>query len=331
MRAGSLSDPRVVALLGKHFVPVVMTELVTRDLIEDPRDVALLEKYDRERAESGRNPGLQGGEREVFLTPDGELVDVFLSLHHGSRTTEHQGHEYHGQFGREERASPDAAVAHFFESASLAYERSFGALPRDWRRLLDGTAPEVARVRAARIPASLPSDDGLTLRLWVRADVLMYEGLVGYELVHLDASEARSLLPERLRPGARSSWPRALFVRLARSAYPRGAGVLVALADSSVHGAIETTLLGSSSGKLRGRFAGSFRLEPATDAERSRRRTYKPYRRTRGELIGDFVWNEKDARFESFRLVSRNGSSTFSHGRSEEQSYQLGVELLGRD
>ena len=51
MRAGLLSDPRVVVALRTLFVPVHMTALNTAHCMHDPRDEALLKEVLQERGE----------------------------------------------------------------------------------------------------------------------------------------------------------------------------------------------------------------------------------------------------------------------------------------
>jgi len=316
-------------MLRKYFITVEMTELSTKELIQDPGDVALLEKYNSPAGQknlrsSWRRFGLVGGEREVFFTPDGKMVDIFLSLHCGEATTEGQK----GLFLAAARAAPESAVERFFEGAATAFEQTAGALPRDWKKLRDGTAPEVEQVRreVVKLPEGEPT--GLTLRVSVRADVVMYERLVGFESIHVSDRDARRLLPGTLVKGGTQRWPRQMMLRLGRVAYPRGAGVLVTLADASIHGSVETEITEVEPGTVRGRFSGSFQLAPTDTSERSRRPSYSPYRSTSGDLIGDFEWNVEQSRFTKFRLVSRDATSKFHHGRESARWYQLGVELV---
>ena len=324
MRAGSLSDARIVALLRTHFVCVHMPELVTKHLIRNKEDLALLEKYDAqlaERAPGFLTPRLQGGEREVFFTPEGELVDIFLSLNAGSQKQK--------QYSRSSRARPEAAVRRFFRGARKALRRVYGRVPDDFASLRDGSAPAVAAASKASTARRKAHKDGLDLLVWVRNDLLMYEALVGDDLLRMSASEARSLLPAKLAAGQQIEWPAKLFRRFAHCSYPRGAGVHMKLADSSITGRLATRIDRVEGGLVSGRFVGELGLAAPTLAERGYRKHYRPFRKASARLVGDFVWNERAARFKSFRLVSKEGRGEYGSGIGKPTAkYALAVELL---
>ncbi len=286
MRAGSLSDARVVAALRKYFVPVHIPMLSTADLIGDPRDRALLEKYN-----GGPTGGwFWGGVREVFFAPDGKQLALFMLIYPGPRQQ--------SQLVRRVRAKPKAAVRRWFEEAGRALVRVRGALPKDWDALRRGTAPEVAAIAAVKPPATRPKGD-VALRVDVRNDQLMYESLVGTDWLVLSHEEARALLPERLEPGTRRAWPRKLVLRLGRASYPKGIPYLD-LADASIEGAL-----------VRGRMIGRLKLAPRTDPERGRRPTARSFRWARCRLRGEFTWDKKRRRFTRLVLASLDGKVNF--------------------
>lgn len=334
MRAGSLSDPRIIAMLRKHFVCVEMTELVTKDLIEDPRDVALLEKYDRQLRQLPlhRRASLDGGEREVFITPDGELVRVILSLHCGNpEGTMRLGYKMVGQFSCADRAKPDMAVERFFDVARETLEKSRIDIPRDWAALRAGTHPMVARVRDEAVPQPVRRDQDVLLQAWVRADVIYYESLVGRSLIPLSRDAARDLIAQDLVKGAIQTCNRRLFETLFSSCYPKGAGVLVDLEPDSIQGALQSEVTRVDGNHVQGRLRGTLRLAPKTQRERSRRKSYSPWRESRCELVGDFCYDRKARQFTRLRIVSKRGVSSFAHGRSPKtQAYALGLELVKR-
>ncbi|MCC6672591.1 MAG: hypothetical protein IT458_16115 [Planctomycetes bacterium] len=327
MRAGTLSDTRVLALLQRHFVCVHLPELCTKDLIADPEDLALLERLHRDalarRGGDGLGwPGFFGGEREAFLTPDGELVDMFLSLNVGTKEQR--------QYTPAARARPDAAVERFFRAARAVLQRVHGEVPEDLEALRDGTHPDVASRAAAAIPTPPPAPAGVQrLRVWVRNDLVMYESLVGHNLLDLDATQARALLPEKPAPQARQEWPRAAVLRLARAAYPRAAGVLLEVRDESIDGSVTSEVLAVHGDTVRGTFRGALRLSAERLEERGRRDSYRPFRGADAELAGDFEFDLAKGCFTSLRLVSTSGSGRFQHHpKVESLPYAIGVELL---
>lgn len=326
MRAGSLSDPRVVALLREHFVCVHMTELVTRHLIQDPDDVALLEKYEQELQETRPpylTPSLQGGEREVFFTPDGELVDIFLSLNKGQKGQQ--------QYSVKGRRDPRAAVRHFFRAAGHVLRKTHGKLPANFESLRDGTAPAVAVARKSSITLPEPDSDHTDLRVWVRNDLLMYDGLVGFDTCRLTPEEARRLLPPKLEKGAATDWPVALFRRFGHATYPRGAGVLLSLEDESITGKVRATVERVSGNLVSGTLRGHIKLEAPTQKERGYRKHYRPFRSAEADLVGDFTWNAARGSFESLRLVSKNGTGHYAGGYGKlEGDWTIGAELVSR-
>ncbi len=314
MRAGSLSDPRIVAVLQKYFVCVHMTELCAKDLIKDPADVALLERYHK-----SSNGMFFGGEREAFFTPDGRLLDVFLSLHAGDSQMTAAG-----------RLAVDPAVTRFLRSAANAYEKTHGSLPEDWRALCRGVAPEVAAVRAAKPPKQTAAAGELRLRLAMRHDWMLYTDLSGWEHIVFRDAECLPMVPDG-RVDAMRRWPRKMFLRLARSLYPRGGGVVVDVEDASITGFLESRATQVTATEIRGTIRGTFELRPQSDRERSRRDTYRPFLWSRGKLSGDFVWNRKQQRFTKLRMVGVDAkikSTWTERGDQGVHTCLLGIESL---
>jgi len=254
------------------------TLLGTGFLIERAEDRALLEAL----AEKHGRRHFHGGEREIFFTPGGELIRVGMTLHAG-------GHA-HEQMTRANRAKPERAVERFFRYAAEALRRVHGRLPDGFEAPGDGLDPAVEPARA----------DG-TLRIWVRNDRLMYEGLVGESRITLTAEEAERLA----RAGA---WPRDLFVRLGRQCFPRGE-VYVDLAPESVEGGIETFDVAREDGVVRGRFRGGLELRPRRAIERGRRAA--SFRWAEARVAGDFAFDASAKRLTSFRLASTDGAANF--------------------
>lgn len=322
MRAGTLSDHRVLALLRRHFVCVHLPELVTRHLIEDPADLALIERYDRECRASKRGwPGLHGGEREVFLAPDGELLDVFLSLNVGTQAQR--------QYTLVARATPEVAVRRFFAAAKVALRHTTAGVPDDFAALRDGTHPAVEAIAALVPDAPAPPDDARQhVAVHVRNDLVMYESLAASSWFSLDRAQARAILPDPSTAGQTNAWPRELVLALARAAYPRGAGVLLDLADESIEGDVTTSIELSDLGVTVGTFTGQLTMTADTPEERGRRSSYRPFRSLTFALVGDFAFDATTGRFTAFRLASTSADLRCASGKNEKAlAYELGAEL----
>lgn len=278
MRAGSLSDPRVVAVLRKYFVCVHVPELCTEELIRLDEDRRWFKALDARLAGDRPHGPFYGGVREAFFAPDRTPINRFATLYPGDFAD--------SQLVRRTRARPDAAVTKFFRHAAAAMRAVHDDLPADWPAFVDGTAPEVEAVR--RLP--IPDDPPGTVRAWVRNDRLMYEGLVGGECITLSSDELRRLVPDPPTAGASTAWPRELFVRIARACYPRGE-VWIALEDASIHGLVETRVTHRADGHVYATLDGTLRLEPQTARERGRRASCLAWARTslRGEIVVDMA------------------------------------------
>lgn len=325
MRAGSLSDARVVALLQKYFVCARMPELSTKELIRDPRDVELLQRLHGEATstEYPTRPGFFGGEREAFFTPDGEIVEVFLSLGTQGKPD--------SQFLAEQRAKPEAKVQRFLGKAARALELAHGELPADFAALCDGTAPEVAAVRASAVPAPPACAEGIALRVSVRNDRAMYTELCGTDAVVFAATELQALLPDPGTGERELEWPRAAFLRIAHASYPRGE-VWPRLRDESVHGSLRTLVTEVTPSTVSGTFAGTLALLPTSREELGARKEARMQFELRTALAGDFVFDRAAGRFTSLRIASQDAKVVHVWGGREvpDERYWLGVELLQR-
>ncbi len=322
MRAGSLSDPRVLALLEACFVPVHVTELCTQSLLADPRDAGILQRlHDANRAARGAFAvGFWGGEREAFLDLDGELLDVFLSL--GQQT------EADSQFLVEQRQRPEARVQEFFRRAARALRASTGAVPPEFAACRDGTSKRVAAFASWSMPCpELPAGQ-VGLQVHVRNDRVMYTDLVGTALLRLSAAQARSLLPDLESGSTSRTWPQPLFLRLAHLTYPRG-HVAPRLADSSITGEVRTLVDAAAGDEVRGRFAGHLDLDPRDPEELGFRKEARTDFRLQCGLVGEFCFDRRQGRFTALRLVSQNAELRHRWPGREHalDRYALGVEL----
>lgn len=326
MRAGSLSDPRIVALLTEHFVCARIPELCTKSLIPDRRDVELLERLHADAMQlsvPGR-VGFLGGEREAFLSPDGELLDVFLTL--GT-----QGHE-DSQFQHVQRRKPEAAVQMFFRQAAAALRTVTGGLPADFEALRDGTAPAVEQARRALRPQGKVPAGQTVLRVSVRNDRLMYSALVGDELWLLAKEQARALLPGTLAAGSTSRWPDSSFLALAHQTYPRG-HVAPQLDDESITGGITTRITTADGDLVRGTFTGALGQEPSRPGELGMRDNARVSWKLSATLRGDFEFDRARGEFTRLRLASVASElehTRFSRPEYPKEGYWLGVELVNR-
>jgi hypothetical protein len=162
VRAGLLSDPRVVVALRTLFVPVHCSALNTPHCMRDPRDVELLRSH-----AGAATDRFIGGEREAFLLPDGTMQRVFLSLNQGSSS----------QYTAAKRRA-DSATREFRHHGAIALRDSGdGEVPAEWRRLWDGEHEALAPLadERPRWPAPPPGRQGF--RVFVRNSYKMYDDL----------------------------------------------------------------------------------------------------------------------------------------------------------
>jgi hypothetical protein len=326
VRAGSLSEPRIIALLQTHFLCVHVPELQTEDLIPDRRDVALiraldqqLQKAPRGRFGNGAGARLLAGEREVFLTPDGEIVDIFLSLNAGGSGK--------NQYTDAVRRAPEAAVARFFAGAAKALLATHGELPADFDALRDGTAPQVAAV-AAWQPPPLTAPDGaaLALRAHTRSDFVMYEALTGSTTVTYTSEELLQLAPAA-DVDATTKWPTDLARRLCATLYPKGGGVVLEFAPESITAEIVLTTKAVDGALRRGVVQGRYELRADTADERGRRASYRPFRACEGTFTGTFEFDTATGTFRAFTTAA-DGTTSFQHGEVKQGRHRAAVELL---
>lgn len=315
MRAGLLSDPRVVALLQQQFIPCLSSACNTADRIDDPADVACLAAY---AASSGE--GFVGGEREAFVLPDGTMLDVFLSLRDGQVASHATA-----AARRSERA-----VRPFRAHAEQALQRLLGELPADWASYWDGTAAAVQRVAAAAPrwpePAGAPA-----LRVFVRNGADAYDDLHGCELFSL---AERDLLGGAALavPGARVAVPAEVFRDLVRAMVPRG-GVDGRLQDESIDGELAFVVEQVEAGVARGRIEGRVEMRPTRREENGRRPNAARLFIVDAAIVGRFAFDGNLHRFRSLRFATddaefREWSPLRPAGTHPALPYAVGVEWL---
>ncbi|MBK8099766.1 MAG: M23 family metallopeptidase [Planctomycetes bacterium] len=314
MRAGLLSDPRVVALLRERFIPCLLSALNTADRMADPRDAALLQSYVRDGGERFR-----GGEREVFLRPDGAMLDVFMSLHGPSAG----GQTHMTAAGR--RSEP--ACAAFFRHAELALRGPRGELPAEWLGFRTGTAPEVAAIATMAPSWPMPPAGTSALRVFVRNGGHTYDELHGCELVALP--KQRPELVALTTVGARAPLPRPLFASLVRAMVPRGS-VDTCLRDESIGGELTFVVTERHHDGIRGELRGDFAMTPQTRAEVSRRENAASMFTATGKLIGRFA-ARADGTLHELRLAATDGQIVWHLPWQEAAAkapLHVGVELV---
>lgn len=253
MRAGSLSDPRVVAVLREHFVPCLSSALNTPQHIAQAADRELLAKCAGEQRSM-----FVGGEREAFLLPDGTMQQVFLSLH---GPDERNGCVQMTAAGR----SSEDAVLLFRRHAERALLRLHGELPANWAAIWSGQHPSIAAIRAAEPEWPRPAPGTGALRAFVRNSYGQYDQLTGCELVAPGDLERR-LATALTAPGAHCDLPRELLVALGRAVVPRGQ-VGTWLREESIAGRVTFVAESCDDGRVGGRIEGQLALHPETRAE----------------------------------------------------------------
>ena len=291
VRAGLLSDPRVVALLRELFVPVHISALNTQHCMRDPRDAEILRASIRKDTDD-----FDGGEREAFLLPDGTMLPVFLSLH-GKDANEWESRATHyTAAGR--RA--EAAVAMFRHRGAEALRRVHGEVPERWRSLWDDEDPAVQAVRAAapRWPAPAPGHAGF--RVFSRNSYRMYDDLSGAEIAEVDAGPVvRSLLGGQ----DAAELPRDAFVTLANAMVPRGM-VDTELDADSIGGTLRLVVESRVGAVVEGRVEGEFHLAPKTKREVAKRENAACMFESQGRLQGHFTIDAKTGRILALRAVA---------------------------
>lgn len=294
MRAGLLSDPRVVALLRTLFVPVHISALNTPHCMPDPRDVAVLQGCVSESTDL-----FLGGEREVFVLPDGTMQRVFLSLN-GHAVGEYSSGA--AQYTATGRRSEDATRM-FRHYGSLALRALHDELPAAWRELWDLEHPAVVAVmaEAPRWPEAPAGRQGF--RVFVRNSYRMYDDLHGSQLALLADSTTAAWGGALTAVESRSPLPRESFLALAGAIVPRGM-VDTELAASSIAGALELVAERVSAGRVEGRVEGGFSLLPTDKGEVGKRPSAAALFESKGRLVGRFVWDREARTFVELRIVA---------------------------
>ena len=304
MRAGLLSDPRVVVALRTLFVPVHLSALNTAHCMRDPRDVELLRSY--AGAETDR---FAGGERETFLLPDGTMQRVFLSLGQGRAS------QYTAATRRD-----DGATSLFRHHGALALGELHDELPGEWRALWDGTHPELATVvaEAPRWPLPRPGEQGF--RVFARNTFRMYDDLHGCEIVPVAPADLAAPLAQLQRAGDRAALPVRTFRALARAMVPRGQ-VDTELDDGSITGGIELVVETASERELCGRVEGTFALEPARLEEAGKRKGAAGLFTSRGRLAGRFTVDRATGALAALRAAATEVTFVTDPGKQRREDY----------
>jgi hypothetical protein len=339
VRAGSLSDSRTVAILKKHFIPVVVTELCTKDLLPK-EDVPLVEKYD-EQLQAERRGSLYGGVREGMLLPDGTLYQFYSSLY----TPDWSGGYLNGesmqpedrpktnQYVRAGREHKNGPVKMFFRAAARTLKKVNGKRPDDWQEILDGKTIEVAQVDRQTMVEPGDNTKKPVLRIWSRSSHSYYDSLVGAEIVELDDKDLQALADLVAPEGTKAWLDKTLCLRIAKAMVPRG-GIWIALKDDSISCKIGATLDavgGGHAALIEGRLDGEFVLEPHTAIEAGRRKTARPMFRSAGKLVGYFTYDVKKKAITKLRIVSKDVSYRRWPGfrpNKKPYTHEIGIELL---
>lgn len=294
MRAGLLSDARVVIALRTLFVPVHITALNTPHCMHDARDVELLTKYAGDATDR-----FQGGEREAFVLPDGGMQRVFLSLN---------GHDV-GDFGTgvaqytaAARRSDDGTRM-FRHHGAAALRDTHGEVPVEWRSLWDGTHPDLVAIasEAPRWPHPAPGRQGL--RVFVRNSYRMYDDLHGSQLVLLPDDVVAAWTAPLTAPESRAQLPGEPFDALARAIVPRGQ-VDTELATASIHGRLTLVARSVDDEIVTGDVTGTFSLRPTLHAEASKRPSAAALFESKGTFLGRFTFDRGKCTFRELRVVA---------------------------
>jgi hypothetical protein len=287
VRAGLLSDPRVVHLLRTCFVPCMLSARNNKELLGDARDLALLESISKATGEP-----FQGGERELFLLPDGTPQRVFLSSHADGNSNE-------STHRTAAKRRTEAAVRPWRRHAEAALRAVHEDLPEPWARAWSPEAAEVAAIAAEPAHWPVPPPGEQALRVHVRNSYLLYDDLHGCELSPLRAADTEALaasLGATPKVGARAALPLDAWLSLVRAMAPRGM-VGTRLREASVRGEFEFVVESTDGGAVAGRVEGSFAMAPTVSSEVSIRETGTCMFTCSGRFAGRF-------RLESGRLAS---------------------------
>ena len=335
MRAGLLSEPRVIALLRSVFIPVHVSALNTPHCMHDPRDVELLTRY-----VSSQTDDFDGGEREAFVLPDGTMQTVFLSLS-GHAIGEHNGKcSQYTAAGR--RA--DEVTRCFRHYGAIALRAVMEELPEPWNKIWDGELPEalnhvleganvdVAAIEreASRWPEPPAGRQGF--RVFVRNSYRMYDDLHGAQLALLDDDTVTAWGRQLEQIGSRASLPRAAFVALAQAMVPRGM-VDTVLAPESITGGLELVATAVDGDRVSGTIEGRFGLKPKDKSEVGKRDNAAVLFESAGRLAGRFVWDRTAGRFEVVRIAAADVQFAWKPEHETSRSeftprHQVGIEWV---
>ncbi len=339
MRAGSLSDARTVAILKKYFIPVVVTELCTKELLPK-EDVPLVENY-HEQLQAENRGSLHGGVREGMLLPNGTLCEFYSALYTRDwssgylrgESMQPEDRPETNQYVKAGREHKNGSIKMFFRAAERTLKKLNGRRPKDWQEILDGKASEVADVE--KQPLVEPGDKASqpVLRIWSRSSHSYYDSLVGAEIVRLDEQDLQALA-KVFGPEGEQLWlDKALCLKIAKAMVPRG-GVWIALEDSSVSckiGATMDAVVAGQAALIEGRVDGEFVLEPRAAIEAGRRKTARPMFRSAGKLLGYYTYDVKKKAVTKLKIVSKDVSYQRKPGFRPNRkacTHDIAIELL---
>jgi hypothetical protein len=335
VRAGLLSEPRVIALLRTVFVPVHVSALNTPHCMRDPRDVELLTKY-----VSPQTDDFDGGEREAFVLPDGTMQTVFLSL------SGHAIGEYSSKCSHYTAAGrrADEVSRCFRHYGAIALRAVQDELPEAWHKIWDSELPEagdqildgenadVAAIEreAPRWPEPPAGRQGF--RVFVRNSYRMYDDLHGAQLALLDDGTVTAWGRQLEQAGSRAPLPRAAFVALAQAMVPRGM-VDTELDPESIAGELELVATAVDGRRVTGTIEGSFGLKPKNKSEVGKRDNAAVLFESTGRLVGRFVWDRDAERFEDLRIAAADVQFAWKPDGGGSSSdfaprHQVGIEWV---
>lgn len=322
MRAGLLSDPRVVALLRTLFVPVHISALNTPHCMHDRRDVALLASFVDKKTDD-----FDGGEREAFVLPDGTMQRVFLSLNgHALGDYDSVGTQY---TAADRRA--DSSTRMFRHHGAIALRAVHEELPAAWRELWHVDHPQVAAVAAAapRWPEPEAGEQGF--RVFVRNSYRMYDDLHGCQLALSSESELTAWCGQLAAAGDRAALPREPFLALARAMVPRGM-VDTELAPASIAGRLELVATSVDGDRILGDVDGSYSLQPTERGEVGKRLNAAVLFESAGRFVGRFAWDRRTKRFAALRIVTADVQFAWKPrgggGAEYPPRHQVGIEWV---
>jgi hypothetical protein len=296
VRAGLLSDPRVVVALRTLFVPVHMTALNTAHCLHDARDEALLKSMAGDATDR-----FVGGEREAFVLPDGVMQSVFLSLG-GYELNEVAGRASHyTAAGR--RA--DNVTRMFRHHGAKALRAVHDETPAAWRELWDDESPAVNALldEKPRWPMPIAGQQGL--RVFVRNSHLRYDDLHGAQILALGNDAVGAWAGGLSKAGDRAQLPRPVFEKLVNAMVPRGS-VDPELAPTSIGGTLELVAAAIDGDRITGVVAGAFAMQPKDRSEGGKRPSAAILFEASGQFVGRFTWDRATTTFAELRVATRD-------------------------